>query len=102
MSLTYLDLLLGLNLGDSAQEVLRQVAKTIPTQVSAVRNWNPPLFYHRRMLCGHSQYAPLQTWLNWIIVRFTYTVPVMYFFQSNTFLFKLIGWDCCARCTRGG
>lgn len=67
----------GLNLGDSAQEVLRQVAKTIPTQVSA-------------------------TWLNWIIIRFTYTIPVMYFFQSNTFLFKLIGWDCCARCTRGG
>lgn len=67
----------GLNLGDSAQEVLRQVAMTIPTQVSA-------------------------TWLNWIIVRFTSTIPVMYLFQSNTFLFKLMGWDCCARCTRGG
>lgn len=29
-------ILIGLNLGASAQEVLRQVAKAIPTQISAV------------------------------------------------------------------
>lgn len=42
------------------------------------------------------------TWLNWIIVRTTMTLPLQYLLQVNTFIFKYIGWKCCARCTIGG
>ena len=42
------------------------------------------------------------TWLNWIIVRTTMTLPLQYLLQVNTFLFGCMGWKCCARCVMGG
>jgi len=67
----------GFNLGQQAQVVLLNVAAVIPTQVSA-------------------------TWLSWIIVRFTITLPLYYLFQINTFLFSILGMKCCARMMQGG
>ena len=58
-------------------QVLIEIAGTIPTQVSS-------------------------TWINWIIVRTTMTLPLQYMLQVNTFIFKWIGWKCCARCVVGG
>jgi len=46
--------------------------------------------------------ATSATWLNWIIVRTTMTLPLQYMLQVNTFIFSWIGWRCCARCTMGG
>lgn len=57
--------------------VIRQIANTIPTVISA-------------------------TWLNWIIVRSTIILPLHFLLQMNTFLFRFIGWNCCSRATRGG
>jgi len=62
---------------NSVTEVLIEIAGTIPTQVSS-------------------------TWINWIIVRTTMTLPLQYMLQVNTFLFRCIGWKCCARCVVGG
>ena len=62
---------------NSVTEVLIEIAGTIPTQVSS-------------------------TWINWIIVRTTMTLPLQYMLQVNTFLFRFIGWKCCARCVVGG
>ena len=62
---------------NSVTEVLIEIAGTIPTQVSS-------------------------TWINWIIVRTTMTLPLQYMLQVNTFLFGCIGWKCCARCVVGG
>ena len=67
----------GLSLGAQAQEILRSVASTIPTQLSA-------------------------TYLNWIIVRMLATFPSIYLLQINTFLFGMFGMKCCARLMRGG
>jgi hypothetical protein len=67
----------GLNLGKEMKEVLVTVANSIPTQQAPV-------------------------WLNWIIVRFTYTLPFMYLFQANTFGFSIIRWAWCGRLMRGG
>jgi hypothetical protein len=67
----------GISLGSQAQEILRSVASTIPTQVSA-------------------------TWLNWIIVKGLATFPMFYLLQINTFLFSMFGMKCCARLMSGG
>jgi hypothetical protein len=65
-------------LGNQAQVVVMDVAKTIPTSQSIV-------------------------WLNWIIIRIGFTLPVNYLFQFNTFLFKAIpGIRCCSRLVAGG
>jgi Calcium-dependent channel, 7TM region, putative phosphate len=42
------------------------------------------------------------TWFNWIIFRFTVTLPLNYLLQLNSFLFTFLGWKCCARMMRGG
>lgn len=42
------------------------------------------------------------TWLNWIIVRTTMTLPLQYLLGINTFAFEYIGWNCCSRCVIGG
>jgi hypothetical protein len=62
---------------DEASNVLTTIASTIPTQVSS-------------------------TWINWIIVRTTMTLPLQYLLQVNTFLFHWLGWNCCSRCVMGG
>jgi hypothetical protein len=62
---------------NTAAAVLLEIAKTVPTQVSA-------------------------TWLNWVILRFTCILPNQYLLQLNTFLFQGIGWNCCARASQGG
>jgi hypothetical protein len=58
-------------------EVLRQIAITIPSTLSA-------------------------TWLNWIIFRVTLTLPLNYLLNINTFIFSILGWRCCSRVVRGG
>ena len=58
-------------------QVLREAAAIIPTQIAA-------------------------TWINWIIVRFTNTLPLFYLFQVNTFLFTILRVPCCARLMQGG
>ena len=48
---------------------------------------------------------PLQqsiTWLNWILVRFLFVIPLNYLLNINNFLFSMIGWKCCARILSGG
>jgi len=67
----------GLSIGAEATKVLANVAATIPTIISA-------------------------TWLNWIIVRSTITLPLQYLIQMNSFLFTFLGWKCCSRINRGG
>ena len=62
----------GVSAGDAIKDVLVDVASTIPTQQAPV-------------------------WLNWIVVRFTYTLPFMYLFQFNTFGFAIIRWPWCNR-----
>eukprot|EP00980_Cylindrotheca_fusiformis_P009792 scaffold2156_cov115-Cylindrotheca_fusiformis.AAC.17 len=65
-------------LGNQAQVVVMDVAKTIPTNQSVV-------------------------WINWIIIRVGFTLPVNYLLQFNSFLFKYIpGMRCCSRVVSGG
>jgi len=61
----------------SFASVLRDIAGTLPTQVSA-------------------------TWLNWIIFRTLLILPLGYMIQSNVFAFQWLGWKCCRRCAMGG
>lgn len=65
------------NIDDSVTNLLQDIAKSIPNQVSA-------------------------TWLNWIILRTTVVLPMQYLLQINTFLFYVVGMKCCARCVMGG
>lgn len=67
----------GFTIGTEAQRVLVQIASTIPTQIAA-------------------------SWINWIIVRFTITLPLNYMLQFNTFMFSCLGWNCCKRLVMGG
>lgn len=62
--------------GSQFQELLRTIAKTIPSQISV-------------------------NWINWIIFRFTIILPLNYLVQVNTFLFHFFGMYCCARMVRG-
>jgi hypothetical protein len=41
-------------------------------------------------------------WLNWIIIRFTILLPNQYLLQLNTFIFQILGWNCCRRMNSGG
>ena len=61
----------------SASLTLMEVADTIPLQQSI-------------------------TWLNWILVRFLFVIPLNYLLNNNNFLFSMIGWKCCARILSGG
>mmetsp|Transcript_1760 Transcript_1760/g.2442 ORF Transcript_1760/g.2442 Transcript_1760/m.2442 type:complete len:1420 (-) Transcript_1760:1101-5360(-) len=63
--------------GTQITDVLGTIARTIPTQISA-------------------------TWLNWIVVRLTITLPLQYMIQMNTHGFEALGCKCCARCVKGG
>ncbi|GKY91495.1 hypothetical protein MPSEU_000121700 [Mayamaea pseudoterrestris] len=65
------------SIGTEFAAVLRQVATTIPSTLSA-------------------------TWLNWIIFRVTLTLPMNYLLNVNTFAFACLGWNCCSRMVRGG
>lgn len=67
----------NLNIGEQTRTLLSTVAATIPTTVGA-------------------------TWLNWILLRFTFTLPVNYLLQFNNFLFRALHMNCCARLTAGG
>jgi hypothetical protein len=61
----------------STQELLTQIANTLPTNTS---------FF----------------WLNWLILRFSMTLPSSYLMQVNTFIFHSLGWKCCVRMASGG
>jgi len=65
------------SLGGQIRLVLAGVANSIPTQQAPV-------------------------WMNWLIVRFTYTLPLMYLFRASTFAFRILPWPCCSRRTQGG
>ncbi len=70
----------ALNSGDiqeSTQALLTNIANTLPTQTS---------FF----------------WLNWLILRFSMTLPSSYLMQVNTFIFHFLGWKCCTRMASGG
>ena len=67
----------GKNIQQDAIDIIRQIADTIPTQISA-------------------------TWINWIIVRTLIVMPLHYLLQMNAFMFRMIGWKCCSRVVRGG
>jgi Calcium-dependent channel, 7TM region, putative phosphate/Late exocytosis, associated with Golgi transport len=67
----------GISLDSELQSILRQIAGSIPTTVAV-------------------------SWLNWIIFRFTITLPLNYLLQINTFIFHFLGMSCCARLVRGG
>jgi hypothetical protein len=64
-------------LGTEIKDVLAAAANSIPTQQAPV-------------------------WVNWLIVRFTYTLPFMYLLQANTFGFRILRWEWCGRLMRGG
>ena len=65
------------SLGVEIAAVLRQVATTIPSTLSAA-------------------------WINWILLRVTANVPLNYLLNINTFAFSWLGWNCCSRMVRGG
>jgi Calcium-dependent channel, 7TM region, putative phosphate/Late exocytosis, associated with Golgi transport len=67
----------GISLDSELQSILRQIAGSIPTTVAV-------------------------SWLNWIIFRFTITLPLNYMLQINTFIFHFLGLSCCSRLVRGG
>lgn len=67
----------GLQFGTEFTSILRAVALSIPSGISA-------------------------SWLNWIIVRCMIILPLNYLLQVNTFLFHYFGMPCCARVVRGG
>lgn len=67
----------GLNIGAELKDVLVTAANSIPTQQAPV-------------------------WMNWIIVRFTYTLPFMYLLQASTFAFTCTNLRWCGRLMRGG
>jgi Calcium-dependent channel, 7TM region, putative phosphate/Late exocytosis, associated with Golgi transport len=67
----------GLSIEGELQSIIRQIAGSIPTTVAV-------------------------SWLNWIIFRFTITLPLNYLLQVNTFLFHFLGLNCCSRLVRGG
>lgn len=64
-------------LEDTVETMLKNIAANIPLGVSG-------------------------TWLNWIIVRTTMTLPLQYLIQVNSFVFEFFGLKCCARCVMGG
>ena len=66
----------GIRVGDELESILRTIATTIPSQVSA-------------------------TWINWIIVKTSVTGPLMYLLQLNTFIFDWAKLKCCVRAARG-
>jgi len=65
------------NYQDSTEQLLTDIANTLPTQTS---------FF----------------WLNWLLIRFSMTLPSSYMLQINTFLFYLLGLKCCTRMMSGG
>jgi len=67
----------GIRIGSEAQEVLLEIANSIPLQLSAA-------------------------WIGWITVRTLITLPLNYMLQVNTYLFHWLGWNCCSRLVRGG
>lgn len=70
----------GLNngrLGGEFREVIREIARTIPSVLAV-------------------------TWLNWIIFRFTILLPVNYLLNLPAFAFSAINFKCCARVVMGG
>jgi hypothetical protein len=67
----------GLKLGSGFRSVLRDIAETIPSTISA-------------------------DWLNWIIFRLLIIFPLNYLLQVNTYLFSMFGMKCCSRLVRGG
>eukprot|EP00547_Thalassionema_nitzschioides_P003598 CAMPEP_0194208912 /NCGR_PEP_ID=MMETSP0156-20130528/7215_1 /TAXON_ID=33649 /ORGANISM="Thalassionema nitzschioides, Strain L26-B" /LENGTH=1137 /DNA_ID=CAMNT_0038935977 /DNA_START=263 /DNA_END=3676 /DNA_ORIENTATION=- len=58
-------------------QVIRKAAGTVPTTISF-------------------------SWINWIIVRATIVLPLHFLLQMNTFLFRMLGLNCCSRAVRGG
>jgi hypothetical protein len=42
------------------------------------------------------------SWLNWIILRFTFLLPLNYLLNINAFIFHWFGMNCCSRMVRGG
>jgi hypothetical protein len=67
----------GLRIGSELRTILRSVALTIPSNVSA-------------------------SWLNWIIFRFTVVLPLIYLLQANTFIFEALGMHVARRLVSGG
>ena len=67
----------GVGVGQQFQQVLREVADSIPITLST-------------------------TWFNWIVVKALITYPVSYLLQINTFLFSIFGLACCRRLVTGG
>lgn len=58
------------------QKILREIADSIPSRISV-------------------------SWLNWIIFRFTVTLPMNYLLQINSFVLSALGLNCCSRLVRG-
>jgi hypothetical protein len=76
-TVVYEGVLASLDVGGTVKGVLRSVANTVPTTVSA-------------------------QWMSWIIFRTGIVLPYNYLLQFNNFLFSTLGLNCCARATTGG
>jgi Calcium-dependent channel, 7TM region, putative phosphate len=76
-TVVYEGVVASLDVGGTLKDVLRSVASTVPTTVSA-------------------------QWLSWIIFRTGITLPYNYLLQFNNFLYSSVGFNCCARATTGG
>lgn len=66
----------GLELGNQLTDFLRNIAAAIPSNLSV-------------------------SWLNWVIYRFTITLPLFYLLQINAFLFGTLGLAWLARLQLG-
>ena len=63
--------------GSSVRTLFVTLARSIPSTVSA-------------------------SWLNWIVLRSTFTMTCFYLLRFNSFMFDFFGMRCCSRLDRGG
>jgi hypothetical protein len=93
--------------GAELKDVLVAVADSIPTQQASVVIFLICLLviithFALILINPYISIVKAPVWMNWLIVKFTYTFPFMYMFQANTFGFSIIQWPCCARLMAGG
>jgi len=65
------------NFAGELRQTLAEIGRSIPSTVAA-------------------------SWLNWIVLRTTFTMTSNYLLRFNSYLFACLGWKCCSRLDRGG
>jgi hypothetical protein len=91
----------GIKIGTEAQKVVTNIAgepNTFGLESCSLVELTNVLF-----LCkGTIPSQVSATWLNWIIFRFSITLPLHYVLQANAYFLHFFGFRCCARLSLGG